>query len=180
MKIITDKEVYVQKNDIAYLNQTDLPILASVLTKLLDKGIIIIDNSNRYEFVKFDKPEEIEYFKKLDWIVDYNEVKDLTEEEILSLAQSIHQERETIAHKYNSMKPEERENHPEMVRDCDLLGFKIYSLRNILWFKQGHIKMTLPEGIDLPKFYVPFKEVEDTRAKKGPKLIRKIFPKLKF
>ena len=63
MKIITEKEVYVQKNDIAYLNQTDLPILASVFTKLLDKGIIIIDNSNRYEFVKFDKPEEIEYFK---------------------------------------------------------------------------------------------------------------------
>ncbi len=172
MKIITDKEVYVQKNDIAYLNQTDIPILASVYTKMLNNGIIIIDDSNRYEFVKFDKKEEIEFFKKLDWIVDYNKVKDLTEEEIISLAQSIQQERETIAHKYNSLKSEERENHPEMVRDCELLEFKIYSLRDFLWFKQGHIKMTLPEGITLPKDFKPAKEEKDL-----PKLIRKFFPK---
>ena len=134
MKIVTEKEIYVQKNDIAYLNQTDLPILASIFTKMLNNGIMIVDNSNRFDFVKFDKPEEIAFFKKFDWIVDYNEVKNLTEDEILSLAQSIHQEREAIAHKYNSMKPEEKENHPEMVRDCELLEFKIYSLRDFLWF----------------------------------------------
>ena len=34
MKIITDNAVYVQKNDIAYLNQTDLAIPASIFMKI--------------------------------------------------------------------------------------------------------------------------------------------------
>ena len=33
-----------------------------------------------------------------------------------------------------------------MVTKCDLLEFKFYSLRDVLWFKQGHIPMKLPEG----------------------------------
>ena len=54
MKIITDSAVYVQKNDIAYLNQTDLAIPASIFMKVFGSGIVIIDDSNRYEFVEFD------------------------------------------------------------------------------------------------------------------------------
>ena len=38
MKIITDSAVYVQKNDIAYLNQTDLAIPASIFMKVLVVG----------------------------------------------------------------------------------------------------------------------------------------------
>ena len=34
----------------------------------------------------------------------------------------------------------------------ELLDFKIYSLRDALWFKQGYIKTKLPEGVEfLPK-----------------------------
>ena len=48
------------------------------------------------------------------------------------------------------MTPEERENNMSMVSQCELLDFKIYSLRDVLWFKQGHIKMELPEGVGFP------------------------------
>ena len=75
MKIITDNAVYVQKNDIAYLNQTDLAIPASIFMKIF--GNDIVDDNNRYEFIKFDTPEEIEYFRNIDWMIDYNEVKNL-------------------------------------------------------------------------------------------------------
>lgn len=33
-----------------------------------------------------------------------------------------------------------------MVTKCDLLEFKFYSLRDILWLKQGHISIKLPEN----------------------------------
>ena len=56
MKIITENAAYVQKND-----------------------------NNRYEFVKFEDKNEIEFFKNLDWMVDYNSVKDLNEEDFLNL-----------------------------------------------------------------------------------------------
>jgi len=55
MKIITSEAVYVQKNDIGFLNQTDLPIPASIFMKVFGNGVTIIDNSNRFEFVKFEE-----------------------------------------------------------------------------------------------------------------------------
>ncbi len=69
MKIITDNAVYVQKNDIAYLNQIDLAIPASVFMKFFGNGIVIND-SNRYEFVKFEELEEIDFFKGIDRMID--------------------------------------------------------------------------------------------------------------
>lgn len=155
MKIITDNAVYVQKNDIAYLNRTDLLIPASIFVKCLDNGIVIIDDSNRYEFVEFNSPEEIEFFKMIDWIVDYDEIKDLSEEEIITLAQTIADKKNSIAQIFNSMTLDERDKNMNMVFQCKLLDFKMFSLRDFLWFKQGHIKMELPEGTDLPVGFAP-------------------------
>ena len=158
MKIITNDSVYVQKNDIAYLNSSDLPIPASIYMKVFGNGLTIIDDSNRYDFVKFDEESEIEYFKGLDWMINYNEVKDLREDEIIKLAESIGEEREQIATTFNSMAEEERKQHTDMVTKCDLLEFKFYSLRDVLWFKQGHIPMELPEGVEYPEGYAQEKK----------------------
>lgn len=173
MKIITDDAVYVQKNDITYLNQylslSNLPIPSSIFEKVFGSNIIIIDNSNRYEFIKFDKPEEIEFFQGIDWMIDYNKVKDLSEEEIIALAKSIVEENNEIARRFNSMTPEERKKNINMAFQYELLDFKICSLRDILWFKQGHIKMDLPKGIDFPN------EVKQEKGIK--KLIKTMFNK---
>lgn len=173
MKIITDDAVYVQKNDITYLNQylslSNLPIPSSIFEKVFGRNIVIIDNSNRYEFIKFDKPEEIEFFQGIDWMIDYNKVKDLSEEEIIALAKSIVEENNEIARRFNSMTPEERKKNINMAFQYELLDFKICSLRDILWFKQGHIKMDLPKGIDFPN------EVKQEKGIK--KLIKTMFNK---
>lgn len=170
MKIITKDCAYVQKNDIVYLNETDLPIPASVFMKIFGKGTVIINDSNRFEFISFENPDEIEFFKDIDWMIDYNEVKDLSEEEIINLGQSIAQKQNEIAVKYNSMSEKEKEENISMVQQYELLDFKIYSLRDILWFKQGHIKMYLPEGIEYPANF-PKKE------NSIQKLIKSIFKK---
>ena len=51
MKIITDDAVYVQMNDMMHLNQSDLQFPASVFMKVFGRGMVIIDNSNRFDFV---------------------------------------------------------------------------------------------------------------------------------
>ena len=89
MKILKDNKIYVQKNDMAYLNSSELDIPASIYMKVYGKGITIIDNSNRYEFIEFTDPKEIEFFQGLDWIVDYDEVKDLTEEELTKIRNEV-------------------------------------------------------------------------------------------
>ena len=49
----------------------------------------------------------------------------------------------------------------------------MYSLRDVLWFKQGHLKMTLPEDVDYQEEFVQKDE------KKIQKLKRKILSKRK-
>jgi len=171
MKIITGHAAYVQKNDIAYLNQTNLAIPASIFMKVFGNGIVIIDDSNRYEFVEFNLPEEIDFFKGINWMIDYNEVKDLSEEEIISLGQSIAQEKNIIAQRFNSMSLNERKKNEELVLQWELLDFKMYSLRDALWFKQGHIKIELPMEVDFPIGFVQEKGIK--------KLIKTIFNKKK-
>ncbi len=164
MKIITDHAVYVQKDDIAFFNRMDLVIPASIFMKAFGSGIV--DGSNRYEFVKFESPKEIEFFQGIDWMIDYNAVKDLSEEETITLGQSIAEEKNGIARSFNSMSPEEREQNMDMVSQWEFLDFKMYSLRNVLWFKQGKIKMKLPKGVDLPS-----EPVQETGIKKFMKTI---------
>lgn len=144
MKIITDKAAYIQKNDLGYLNNSDIAIPASIFLKTFGNDITVIDDTNRYEFVEYNEPNEIEFFKGIDWMIDYDEVKDLSEDEIISLGQSIADERNAIAKRFNAMSFDERKKNINMATKCDLLDFKMYSLRDILLFKRGHLKMTLP------------------------------------
>lgn len=171
MKIITNDAAYIQLNDITYLNQTDLPIPASIFTKVYGNGIFYVGDDNRYNFMKFDEESEIEFFKGIDWMIDFNSVKDLNEEETISLGQSIAEEKNTIAKKFNAMTDKEKEKNIDMVTQCELLDFKMYSLRDVLWFKQGHIKMTLPDCID----YEVNHEIEKEKGLK--KTLKRIFNK---
>ena len=76
MKIVTNEAIYVQKNDLVFLNQTDIPIPASIFMKAFGKGATIINYNNRFDFVKFEDSKEIEFFKNMDFILDYDLVKD--------------------------------------------------------------------------------------------------------
>lgn len=171
MKIITDREVYVQKNDIIQLNSSNLEIPASIYLSIFGSGITVIDDSNRYEFVKFEEAYEIEFLKSINWIINYDDVKDLSDDEIIEMGIKILAERSQKADNFNSLPEEERINNIDKVEEeCDLLEFKYYSTRDFLWFKQGHLNFDLPEGIEYP--------MEQVKEEKGiKKLIKSIFNK---
>lgn len=162
MKILKDNKIYVQKNEMAYLNASDIPIPGSIFMKVYGHGITIIDDSNRYEFIEFTKPEEVEFFQSLDWIVDYDSVKDLTEEEIMELGQSIAAERNKRAKQFNSMsKAKRKEQYASVMAGLELLDFKMYSLRDILMFKRGELDFPLPQGVERPAMIQPEQPAEE-------------------
>lgn len=174
MKIITENAIYVQKNDLSQLYKMDSAIPASVFLKtFFENGVVIIDDSNRFEFVKFNDKKDIDFFKSTDWIVDYNEVKDLSEDEIIELAHNIYDGRNQIATKFNSMSDEEKDNNLDMINKCELLDFKLASLRDVLLFKKGDLIITLPEGIEYPK------GISQNKEKGMKRLIRTLFTKNK-
>ncbi len=149
MKILKENKVYVQKNDMAYINSTDLPIPASIYMRVFGRGITIIDDSNRYEFIEFTKPEEVEYFKSLDWIVDYNAVKDLTEEELIQLGQEIAAEKNRRANEFNAKpKSVRQQQYNAVMAELELLDYKMYTLRDIIMLNKGELDFPLPAGIE--------------------------------
>ena len=158
MKIVLKDKVYVQKNDLSYLMNAmeGKAIPSSIINKVFGEIFICCDD-NRYEFVEFTEPEAIEFFKGWTYSVDYMYVKDLTEEDLIDAGSSIIEQRNAVALKYNSMTPEERETHSDLRVECDLLEFKMLSIRDIVWLKQGHLKMEFP------------KDVRGTEDKKGLK-----------
>lgn len=165
MKIITDKAVYVQKNDMAYLNQTDLPIPAAIYMKVFGRGITIIDNDNRYEFVKFTAPEEIEYFRSLDWLIDYNALKDLTEEELIAFGTEVGKEKKQRIDEFNAKPEKERKaQYGKALASLDLFDYKMYSIRDLIMFKKGELEFALPKGIKKTAIIVAEEQAEEVTS----------------
>lgn len=149
MKIITNDAAYVQKNDIAYLNQTDLDIPASIYLKACETGTFIVDDSNRYELIRFNKPDEIQFFKNQDWILDYNQVKDKTEDELIEYCERIITQYNELAETFNALSEQEQMQNTELDMQCDLLAFKLFSLQEFIFYRKGLLEMQLPS--ELPK-----------------------------
>ena len=72
----------------------------------------------------------------------------------MTIGEQICTERNRIARRYNNLSEEEAEKICEKVHaEIEVADFKLEGIRDYLWFKQGHIKVSLPNGIDYPEGY---------------------------
>ena len=90
MKMINKKAVYVQKKDIAILRKVwkldDTVLPSSIFIKCIGEKSTIEDNGkDRLDFVMFENEDEIEFFKNIYWIYDYDKLKELNGEEIQNI-----------------------------------------------------------------------------------------------
>lgn len=133
--------VYVQKYDMMFVTHNCETMPAALLNDFFS-DIVIINGDNRFEFVRFTDPAEVEFFRDQDWIIDYADYKDLSEEEIMEKGRGVVDELNAVAQEYNESKSEKR--RAELYNRHELLDAKFDSVRQFLWYKQGHIKFSLP------------------------------------
>ena len=148
MKIIKDNKVYVQYCDITHLMEAlaglKISCPNSIIEKCFSNGFICIQD-NRFDFIEFEGLEAVEFFRNLDYIIDYEKVKDLSEDELTQLGSDINKKINKIVEEYNSMSEKDKNNNYERaITECNLLKYKMISVRDFLWFKQKHIEMKLP------------------------------------
>lgn len=154
MKIITDDIVYVQKIDlvnlILYNSIVPISILYAVYGK--EKSPIILD-SEKYDFIAFSNQDEIECFKNANWLLDYDNIKDLTEAELCELYNNLSLEAGSLEQRLNldDMGSTGRRNNLNIETQYQLLSYKAISLREFMLFRQGIISMNLPMGINYPE-----------------------------
>lgn len=119
------KKVYVQINDIVMLDYINLEVPD---LKLKETFTSVVSTDSGMEFLEFTKPDEIEFFKSLDWIIDYKQIRDLT----------IYEIKEKINEVSNSFNPDFG------VEKIRLLKYKMKYLLEMLSIKQGKIKIPFP------------------------------------
>lgn len=150
-KEVEKEVVYVQKQDIAYLiHEIDMPIPASVYLKVLGGGATLINDFNRFDFVKFDKEEDVKFFKELDFIIDLNQYKDLTYQQLEEEEKKIVTKLDEIAEKWNNMSEDERIENKSVLEEHHNLDYMLKFLDEIYAVKHGERKMPFPEFVKIP------------------------------
>ena len=152
MKIIRNGVAYIQVLDFQRLLEKEkfeiltsevFPILFREASKDSDMFIICKDNEN--DFIEFRNPKSVEFLTSFEEIVDYDEIKDLSYEEMDALRVCIINEKNEIASKVNMMSAEEQKQHPELFERYNTLSSKLMSLSDVYWFKRGKAKLVLPD-----------------------------------
>ena len=163
MKIITENSVYVQRKDIGELLRSDIPMpgLISVLGN--SSFSAFIDEINGEEFVRLVEDDERDFFIKQDWILDFDDVKNLSFDELIKLGQQTSNERNDISNKFNSL-PEKEKNelYNETMLTCKLLDHKIRSIKDFIFIKCTVIKVDWPSDIEIPENMITVPSVSNS------------------
>ena len=139
--------VYVQMQDIIYIsNEIDISIPASIFTKVFT-GVTIVDDSNRFDFVKFDKKHEVKFFKDLDFILDYDKYKDLSDEDFEKEGQKLIDKANEIAKKWNSMNEKEREKNYSILEEHEKISYMLGFMGEIGAVRHGKRSMPFPKFV---------------------------------
>ena len=104
--------------------------------KIIDNSAFSVNEENALTFIKFTLPEEIEFFKSLDWIFDYNQVQNLSKEEIENIIRNLLREIISLDDNKNINK--------ENLAKFMILKHKMTSLSFLLEIKQEKKIMALP------------------------------------
>lgn len=163
MKIFNEekskKVVYVQRNDLAMLDSSSLVVPGSCLITGL------VDDSNRYNFVRFEDPRIVQLFEGLDWVVDYKSFRGQDDEFFADAYNEVVAEMKYIEETYEGMFEFERKDHQDMLERYELLEYKKNSICSIYDALTGKVKMPFPIVPDCDGFSVEMGMGEVYRAR---------------
>lgn len=137
------KKVYVQLNDIAMLDEFADVIPASIMDMMYQRTIIVND-SNRMNFIEFTERDEVAFFESQEWILDYKKVRDLSIEELSSMGQTILDEMNDVAASYNSLPLADRMNHSDLESRHEILRYQLNYITEMVSLKRGTTIMPFP------------------------------------
>ena len=127
MKVFKDGKLYVNKKDLLVLRKSQCQIPDSVLYYMENSQLLSFNESDIY--VEFSDEKDIDFFKKVDWIVDYNSARDLNMEVLKKLMVNIKSTMSMLRVRLDSL-CEITENSRDNVR-FDMLEQMLLSLEKI-------------------------------------------------
>ena len=156
MKVFKNGKVYVQNEDLILILRSGELMPTSVLEKFYGNGPVIIVQDNMEDYVEFEETDQVQKFKRLDWIVDYDEVKNLSTEELEKIINDVRDEMVKIKNKYSDLSQNDDCYEKDSIR-YELLGNKLYSLSKIQYFKARKLELALPNETGICRLIRKFK-----------------------
>lgn len=147
MKIIRENCVYVQLEDINYLVNRNVQIPKKIIYRTLENGYLIIDESNKYSFIRYDEKEIIDFFKGLDVIIDYDSIKNLPTDQLDLYCDNISKVKDEELDKFNKLSKEKRMSNQKQLDRINDLEYRYYQVNKFLLYKGGYDSMELPKEV---------------------------------
>ncbi len=142
--------VYVQRQDMVHLFESNIAFPASIYNKVFDQPVGIIDETNRFEFIKFEKESEVEFFKKIKSIIDLDDYKDLTEEQFMEKMEKMVDEANSIGYSWNAMNLQDRVKNQNLFWEREDLEYMLTFLCELFFVLRGEKTMPFPDFVVLP------------------------------
>lgn len=141
--------VYVQLQDIMYLISTNDTIIPSSIFEEIFKEKIF-DTTSRFEFIKFIKDEEVIFFKKLTFIINYDEYSLNYEETFNKVLEMEEEKKEKIMEFNNLCEKDKRKNERLFTEVCNI-EHALDDILQIVWERQGIKEIPFPKSINKKK-----------------------------
>ena len=134
------------------VHETDVPIPGSIFTKAFPDftGMNIVTDENRFDFVRFDEPTDVKFFKKLDFIIDFDQYKNLTGVQLEKEIRELETRASEIAKKWNSMTEKQRRNNRSLFEEHRNINYKICFLLEVYDVVHGRKTMPFPKFVKIP------------------------------
>ncbi len=140
--------VYVQMQDILYLvHESNVSVPASIFEKVFSVGAVFVTDANRFDFIRFEEEHEVDFFKKLEFVIDYDQYKDFSEEQLIAEVKKLEDKANEIAEKWNDMTSEERRENSELYEEHQNLDYMCRFLCEIYFVKHGKRSMPFPDFV---------------------------------
>ncbi len=161
-KTENEKEiVLVTLSDIAMIDYIYGDIPESIFISVLKKHSLI-DDDNKHMFVKFSEVEEVEYFRNIDWIYDYDKYVNMPKSKLEVKHMSISKSLEKI------IENRKQDANNEILRQEQIKKqYELVTIENILNIKQNFLKAKYLKPGENPNDFIVVRR--DGKVKKYPK-----------
>ena len=150
MKIFNKEQnqlvVYLQKKNIKAIIKYEDKVPKTIYKIAKQLGLTDMDETHDEEFIRIDDKKTVEFLKRMHWIPDYRELKDLSDEELEQKVANRAAKLQEIKTYYSTLGPYDQRSNPTIPQEYAKINQTIKDINAYLWTRQG--KYSTP--IELP------------------------------
>lgn len=140
--------VYVQMQDILYLvHESNVSVPASIFEKVFSAGAVFVTDANRFDFIRFEEEHEVDFFKNLEFVIDYDQYKGFSDEQLKEEVLKFEGKANEIAKNWNGMTEEERSRNLVLYEEHKNLDYMCKFLCEVYFLKHGKRTMPFPDFV---------------------------------